>query len=99
MQDSLCNQVGACPDLGEALLEVGNLVAHVAHFLKGLRGCVLCSSDPDLRRVALLSCLNACTSLLRNISKKATSRQHVTDDFPVNTLHTSWLNGIIAECI
>ena len=99
MQDSLCNQVGACPDLGEALLEVGNLVAHVAHFLKGLRGCVLCSSNPDLRRVALLSCLDARTSLLRNILKKAMSRQHNTDDFPANTFHTSWLNGMIAECI
>lgn len=99
MQDAFCNQVGACPDLGEALLEVGNLIAHVAYLLKGLRGCVLCSSDPDLRRVALLSCLDACTSLLRNILKKAMSQQHNTEDSPVNTLHTSWLNGMIAERI
>ena len=88
MQDAFCNQARACPDLGEALLEVGNLIAHIAHFLEGLRGCVLCSSDPDLRRVALLSCLDACTSLLRDVLRKAASQQHDTEDFPVNTLRT-----------
>ena len=47
-------------DLGEALLEISNLIAHVAHFLKRLRGCVFCRCYSDLRRVALLYCLHTC---------------------------------------
>ncbi len=47
-------------DLGEALLEVSNLIAHVADLLERLRGRVFCRCYPDLRRVALLCCLQTC---------------------------------------
>ncbi len=52
-------------DLGKALLEISNLIAHVANLLKGLRGRIFCRCYPDLRGVALLCCLQTCHACQR----------------------------------
>ena len=46
--------------LGEAFLEIRNLIAHIAHLLESLCGRVFCRCYPDLRGVALLCGLQKC---------------------------------------
>ena len=48
--------------LGEAFLEIGNFVAHVANLLKSLRGGIFSRCYPNLRGVALLYCLQRCSA-------------------------------------